>query len=262
MNFKESDFRKKLKRIKAEQVVSIVAVVIVLTLAVVLTITAVNNRAKKNELPNPINQQNDEQKTPDDTPKETDKQPEETPDKSAEPTIKEETPPSLALPVSGNLSQGHSVDVQVFSKTLNEYRTHLGIDIATMENAEVRAAADGVVEKVWEDPLMGYCVALSHAGECVTVYKNLSLTLADGIEEGAAVKAGQLLGKVGDSAMTEIAEEPHLHMEVTVKGLQVDPMDYFSRSVAEELVGDENFEDGDLQTPIDGTVDPITSTAK
>ena len=260
MNFKESDFRKKLKRIKAEQIVSIVAVLIVLTLAVVLTVTAVNNRAKKNELPDLGDKQNSDQKTPvEDTSKGNDKKPDTSSDKTAEPTVKDETPPTLSLPVAGNLSQGHSVEVQVFSKTLNEYRTHLGIDISTAENAEVRAAADGSVAKVWEDPLMGYCVALTHAGECVSVYKNLAMTLAKGIEEGATVKAGQLIGNVGDSAMTELAEEPHLHMEVTVKGLQVDPMDYFSRSVAETLMGDETYEDNGAQTT---TQDPVTTTAK
>ena len=44
----------------------------------------------------------------------------------------------------------------------------LGIDISTLEGADVRAAADGSVAKIWEDPMMGYCVALSHAGECTT----------------------------------------------------------------------------------------------
>ena len=247
MNFKESDFRKKLRKIKAEQVVSIVAVVIVLTLAVVLTVTAVNNRAKKNELPSPdLTEEPDAgQKTPSpNNPKGTDK----VPDTTAEPTVKNETPPTLALPVSGSLAKGHSVDVQVFSKTMNEYRTHLGIDIATVEDADVRAAADGIVAKVWEDPMMGQCVALTHAGECVTVYKNLAKTLADGVEEGATVRAGQLLGKVGDRALMEIAEEPHLHMEVTIKGLQVDPMDYFSRAVADELTQDNSYEDPDTIT--------------
>lgn len=256
MNFKESDFRKKLRKIKAEQVVSIVAVVIVLTLAVVLTVTAVNNRAKKNELPSPnLSEEPDAgQKTPGaDTPKGTDK----TPDATSEPTVKEEVPPTLALPVSGSLSKGHSVDVQVFSKTMNEYRTHLGIDISTAEGADVRAAADGSVAKIWADPMMGYCVALEHAGECVTVYKNLAETLANGIEEGAGIKAGQLIGSVGDSAMMEIAEEPHLHMEVTVKGLQVDPMEYFAKSVADTLTDDNSFED-----PTTPAEDPMMSEAK
>ena len=265
MKFKESEFRMKLKKIKAEQVISIIAVLVVLTLAVVLTVTAVNNRAKKNSLPSPdLTQDETDTKTPNngtDVPKESTtpkgNNPKEADQFDTTPTEKEEVPPTLALPVSGNLVKAHSAEVQVFSKTMNEYRTHLGIDIATVENADVRAAADGVVAKVWEDPMMGQCVALTHPGECITVYKNLSKTLAEGVEEGATVRAGQLLGKVGDSAILEIAEEPHLHMEVTVKGLQVDPMDYFSRTVADDLMQDNGYEDPAATTdPEQGTQTP------
>lgn len=245
MRFKESDFRMKLKKIKAEQVISVIAVLIVLTLAVVLTITAVNNRSKKNDLPLPDEGQKapTTDKVPDVTKPDTQKTPDKQENTDAQPTVKEELPPTLALPVSGTLSKGHSVDVQVFSKTMNEYRTHLGIDIGTAEGADVRAAADGVVSQIWEDPMMGNCVAISHAGECVTVYKNLAATLAEGIAVGEEVKAGQLLGNVGDSAMMELAEEAHLHLEVTVKGLQVDPMECFSKSVSELLTSDNAYED-------------------
>ena len=56
------------------------------------------------------------------------------------------------------------------------------------------------------------------------------------------VEAGQLIGSVGDTAMIEIAEEPHLHMEMTVKGLQVDPLDYFSQEVLNALTEDSIYE--------------------
>ena len=91
---------------------------------------------------------------------------------------------------------------------------------------------------------MGTCVALTHSGECVTVYKNLAKELAEGLAEGTQVRQGQLLGKVGDTAMVEIAEEPHLHMEMTVKGLQVDPLDYFSAAVIASLSEDASHEAG------------------
>ena len=91
--------------------------------------------------------------------------------------------------------------------------------------------------------MMGWCMAISHEGECVTVYKNLAETMAEGLSEGSLVKKGQLLGNVGDSAMMEIADEPHLHMEMTVKGLQVDPMDYFSQAVIASLSKDTAFEE-------------------
>ena len=92
--------------------------------------------------------------------------------------------------------------------------------------------------------MMGWCVALNHAGECVTVYKNLAKDMAEGLEVGASVLEGQLLGQVGDTALLEVAEDPHLHMEMTVKGLQVDPLEYFSQSVLNTLTEDEIYEDG------------------
>ena len=62
------------------------------------------------------------------------------------------------------------------------------------------------------------------------------------LQKGMTVRQGQLLGTVGDTAMVEIADEPHLHMEMTVKGLQVDPLDYFSAAVIATLAEDTAFE--------------------
>ena len=62
----------------------------------------------------------------------------------------------------------------------------------------------------------------------MTIYRNLSATLPEGIREGATVIAGQVIGAVGDTAMIESADEPHLHCEMTVKGESVDPLDYIS----------------------------------
>ena len=42
--------------------------------------------------------------------------------------------------------------------------------------------------------------------------------------------------------MIEIAEEPHLHVEMTVKGLQVDPLEYFSQEVLAALTEDTIYE--------------------
>ena len=50
------------------------------------------------------------------------------------------------------------------------------------------------------------------------------------------------MGCVGDSAMIEIAEEPHLHMEMTVKGIQVDPLEYFSKEVLSAITEDSIYE--------------------
>lgn len=232
--WKESRLYRKLKQVRVNRVIYLSSVVILLALAVVLAITAANNRSKRNEqtlegtgttggsivTTAPV-----------------------TNEKDPLPTIKDEVIPEMASPVSGKLAKKHSIDAQVFSQTMQDWRVHLGIDIMTEANAPVLAAAEGTVTKIWQDPMMGWCMAISHAGDCVTVYKNLAESMAEGLTEGTMVKKGQLLGQVGDSAMMEIADEPHLHMEMTVKGLQVDPMEYFSAAVIASLSQDTAFEE-------------------
>lgn len=231
--WKESEFFKKMKQVRVNRAVYLSAVVILLSLAVVLAITTATNRRRTDVTQPPaVTDPSVTEPTPEDTPNPDDSQP----------TIKDEMPSELALPVSGKLTQKHSVDTQVFSPTLGEWRVHLGIDIATEEAAAVCAAADGKVAKIWEDPLMGWCLAITHGGDCVTVYKNLAPQMAEGIAVDATVQKGQLLGHVGDSAMTEIASDPHLHMEMTVKGLAVNPIDYFSETVVKSLSEDTIYE--------------------
>ena len=144
--------------------------------------------------------------------------------------------PSFSLPVTGTLTNKHDPELQVFSPTMQDYRVHLGIDIQTDENAPVYAAADGTVSKIWVDTLMGYCMAIKHSGNCVTIYKNLSATLPQGIAEGVSVRSGQLIASVGNSAMVEIADEAHLHFEMTVADLAVDPLEYFDEESLKTIV--------------------------
>jgi len=98
------------------------------------------------------------------------------------------------------------------------------------------------VAKIWEDTLMGTCVAISHADDVLTVYKNLATDLTAGIKEGTAVTRGTQIGVVGDTAILEMADEPHLHFEMTAKGLSVDPLEYFDKAAVDALAKDTAFE--------------------
>ena len=152
-------------------------------------------------------------------------------------------PTRFLLPVDGVLQKSHHVDVQVFSDTMKDYRMHAGIDIGTVAGASVSVMADGVISQVWDDVSMGKCVAVAHGGDAYTIYKNLSAELPEGVVIGAAVKAGDVIGTVGESAMVEVAEEPHLHLEMTVGGLAVDPTDYLDSDAMASLGEDTNYED-------------------
>lgn len=150
------------------------------------------------------------------------------PETAAKDAFVEESLPQFTCPASGTLQKEHSVDVPVFSITMEDYRTHNGVDICAAAGSDVVAAADGTVKEIWSDPMMGNCISLSHAGNAVTTYKNIGEQLPDGIEKGISVHAGDLIATVGDTALEEIAEESHLHFEMTVDGAPVNPKDYIS----------------------------------
>lgn len=145
------------------------------------------------------------------------------------PTMDEEDNllPNFVLPVMGELGVDFSDTVPVFSQTMNDYRTHLGVDIMASLGSDVVAVADGTVTNVWDDPFMGTCVSIEHSGNAVSIYKNLAPEVKDGIIIGASVKSGDVIGAIGESAMNEIAEEPHLHYELKVDNKHVDPKLHF-----------------------------------
>ena len=236
------------RKAKINRAVYITAIILLVSVAIIAGVVSAANRARKEPLETPA-ATGGQASTPDGS------QSKPLPDSSAESGNASDSEsgkpddtdvssklPTFALPAEGTLSVEHDPDLQVFSPTMKDYRVHLGVDINTAEGASVYSAAEGVVEKVWEDPMMGWCIAIAHDGDSATYYKNLGETLATGIKQGATVSAGQLLGTVGDSAMLEIAQEPHLHFEMTVGGLQVDPEEYFSDDVWSELEGDTSYE--------------------
>ncbi len=138
--------------------------------------------------------------------------------------------PTFVSPVSGIVIKGFSDTVPVFSETMNDYRVHNGIDISGEEGEAVLASADGTVGAIWNDPLMGTCMTILHDAGFVSTYKGLNEIIPEGIAQGAAVKAGQPIGAIGDTALIEVAEEPHVHYELTENGVIVDPLKHVAIS--------------------------------
>lgn len=150
------------------------------------------------------------------------------------PTITDEEPSSptgadevsFICPVSGTLIKNYSADIPVFSLTMEDYRVHCGVDISADAGTKVLAAANGTVSKVYFDPMMGQTIEISHSGGYVTIYKNLQTNIPAGIEEGKTVAAGDLIGYVGDTALVEISDSPHLHLEMNKNGESADPLSH------------------------------------
>ena len=66
----------------------------------------------------------------------------------------------------------------------------------------------------------GNCVIVDHGGGVATLYAHQS-SLA--VSEGDSVKRGEVIGAVGS---TGFSTGPHLHFEVRVDGVPVDPLGY------------------------------------
>lgn len=151
------------------------------------------------------------------TPEQTEPQP-----VAKEEPIEVDEPVGFVTAVSGKVLNPFTGDEMIKSKTFNDWRTHAGIDIAADEGSEVCAIAGGTVEKVYEDDMMGYTVVISHKDGIVSTYSNLMKGVVAKV--GQKVKAGDVIGGVGKSAMAEEAEVSHLHLETTKNGEQIDPM--------------------------------------
>lgn len=133
-------------------------------------------------------------------------------------------PTTWVWPVVGKLDRSHSVETLAYDVTMKDWRTHDGIDILADIGATVRAAADGTVESIEQDDIYGTTVTISHGGGIKTVYSNLAETPT--VNVGDTVRAGDIIGSVGDTALCEIGQPTHLHLAMSVNGESANPLVY------------------------------------
>jgi murein DD-endopeptidase MepM/ murein hydrolase activator NlpD len=135
----------------------------------------------------------------------------------------------MILPVFGNIAITFSDTELTYSKTIDSWVTHPGLDLKAEEGSPVRAALDGVVSETTNDAQWGLTIVLDHGDGVQTRYSNLS-TL-DLISKGQKVKKGDVISGVGKTALCEIAEEPHLHFELVRDNQNINPKNYLPKTL-------------------------------
>lgn len=98
-------------------------------------------------------------------------------------------------------------------------KMHKGMDFAAPTGTKVFASADGIIERAGRFSSYGNYIRLRHSSKLSTAYAHLS-GYAKGIRPGVRVKQGQLIGYVGTTGRST---GPHLHYEVMVNNVQVNP---------------------------------------
>lgn len=97
---------------------------------------------------------------------------------------------------------------------------HAGIDIASPRGTPIRATADGVVIFSGYRQGYGHAVIVDHGGGIATLYGHCSKLFA---REGTDVKRGDVIANIGNTGRSS---GPHLHYEIHVNGIAVNPIHY------------------------------------
>ena len=121
--------------------------------------------------------------------------------------------PRFAMPVPGHVTSKYGPRVGHTGET----HLHKGLDLASKHGDPVAAAAAGTVVHAGPAGNYGNLVTVRHTDGFETRYAHLSTV---GVTTGQAVEAGQALGQVGS---TGLSDGPHLHFEVRQDGDAVDP---------------------------------------
>ncbi len=97
---------------------------------------------------------------------------------------------------------------------------HEGLDIATQSGNPIRAPSNGIVSYAGWESGFGNTVVIDHGYGITTLYGHMSKIE---VKTGEIVKRGQTIGLVGD---TGFSTGPHVHYQVMINGIPVNPMRY------------------------------------
>jgi murein DD-endopeptidase MepM/ murein hydrolase activator NlpD len=120
-------------------------------------------------------------------------------------------------PIQGWVTSGFGFRTNPFTG-LNQM--HEGIDISNRVGTPITAPADGIISDIGSDWAHGKILVISHGFGLVSRYSHLSKAL---VRVGQKVKRGDKIAEVGMSGKTT---GPHLHYEVRLNGIPVNPMRY------------------------------------
>ena len=120
-------------------------------------------------------------------------------------------------PTDGWFSSGFGYRISPFT---NQKEFHKGLDIATRIGTPIIAPADGLVVVVGREGNLGRMIAINHGYNIITRYGHLHKSL---VKKGQNVKRGQIIAEVGSSGR---CTGPHLHYEVLLSGVPVNPLRY------------------------------------
>ena len=130
-------------------------------------------------------------------------------------------PQTFIRPHDGEIIRVYSPDVPIYCETMNDWRTHNGIDIAVKEGDEAISVGKGTVSRVEVDSAFGYTVEVDY-GSFTARYCGMKQGECVGI--GQSLEKGDSIGVV-ESVPCEMKSPLHFHFEVLVDGINKNPFE-------------------------------------
>ncbi|MCL2049497.1 MAG: M23 family metallopeptidase [Defluviitaleaceae bacterium] len=128
---------------------------------------------------------------------------------------------SMVWPVHGEIVMPFSASALIFDPTMDRFSTNDNIRIAGTEGDAVRAAADGRVTSIGTDFWRGNYVTIDHGGGWTSTIGQLMENVL--VREGEIVRAGQVVGGIGQPSGAASLNGSHVHFHVKYNNLPVDP---------------------------------------
>lgn len=129
----------------------------------------------------------------------------------------------LRLPAEGQLNSYFGTRRSYNGGLL--YGFHSGMDVRAWVGTPVHAAAPGIVAAVEQFDVRGLVVIIDHGRGVFTAYCHLSEAT---VKVGQQINIGDVIAKSGNTGRSE---GPHIHFELAVNGVQVDPLPWLSQPI-------------------------------
>ncbi|MCK4233081.1 peptidoglycan DD-metalloendopeptidase family protein [candidate division WOR-3 bacterium] len=112
------------------------------------------------------------------------------------------------IPVNGWITKGFGT-------------VHRGVDIAAPVGTPILSSIDGNVSFTGWDSILGNVIKVEGVSEFTTIYGHCSSIY---VKKGDFVRKGEIIASVGKTGRAEV---PHLHYEIEVSGVSVNPELFF-----------------------------------
>lgn len=124
--------------------------------------------------------------------------------------------------IGDGILREYSDTMPSYSKTLDVWEVHKGLDISAKEGDEIKSILDGKVVSVYSDDRYGTSIELAYDDDLKVIYSGIQENVS--LKKGDTVKEGDCIGYVGNTTNIENEDGIHVHIEAYKGNDAINPL--------------------------------------